>query len=47
MADVILNTSKLTPEDRAAIAAYLKSIPAIRNERPPRPAKTGAPAGSS
>lgn len=28
MADVVANTSRLRPEDRAAIAAYLKAIPA-------------------
>jgi mono/diheme cytochrome c family protein len=32
------NLARLTPEDQAAIAAYLKSLPAIRSERP-------APAG--
>jgi len=29
MADVVENTSKLTPEDRAAIAAYLTKVPAV------------------
>lgn len=29
MAEVIRNTSRLPPEDRAAIAAYLKAIPAV------------------
>ena len=29
MADVVDNMAKLTPEDREAIAAYLKSIPAL------------------
>ncbi len=29
MAEVIRNTSRLSPEDRAAIAAYLKAIPAV------------------
>jgi mono/diheme cytochrome c family protein len=33
MADVAANTGKLSPEDRAAMAAYLKSLP-------PRPGKT-------
>lgn len=28
MADVVANTSRLTPEDRAAMAAYLKAVPA-------------------
>jgi mono/diheme cytochrome c family protein len=37
MARVIKNTSQLSPEDRAAIAAYLKSLPPV--EGPPRPAK--------
>jgi mono/diheme cytochrome c family protein len=32
MAEVIGNTARLTPEDRAAIAAYLKSLPAIPSE---------------
>jgi mono/diheme cytochrome c family protein len=35
MARVIKNTSQLTPEDRAAIAAYVKSLPPV--EGPPRP----------
>ncbi|MEC9368488.1 MAG: cytochrome c [Pseudomonadota bacterium] len=34
MAAVQTNTAKLTAEDRAAIAAYLKSIPAIASSRP-------------
>ncbi len=29
MADVVLNTGQLLPEDRAAIAAYLKAIPPV------------------
>jgi mono/diheme cytochrome c family protein len=37
MARVIKNTSQLSPEDRAAIAAYLKSLPPV--EGPPRPPK--------
>lgn len=37
MAGVIRNTSQLSGEDRKAIAAYLKSLPAV--EGPPRPAK--------
>jgi mono/diheme cytochrome c family protein len=37
MARVIRNTSQLSPEDRAAIAEYLKSLPAV--EGPPRPVK--------
>jgi mono/diheme cytochrome c family protein len=34
MAHVQENLAKLTPEDLAAIAAYLKSLPAIRSDRP-------------
>ena len=34
---VIKNTSQLTPEDRVAMAEYLKSLPAV--EGPPRPKK--------
>ena len=37
MARVIRNTSQLSPEDRAAMAEYLKSLPAV--EGPPRPKK--------
>jgi mono/diheme cytochrome c family protein len=37
MARVIKNTSQLSPEDRAAMADYLKSLPAV--EGPPRPKK--------
>jgi len=37
MARVIRNTSQLSPEDRAAIAEYLKSLPPV--EGPPRPKK--------
>ena len=37
MARVIRNTSQLPPEDRAAMADYLKSLPAV--EGPPRPKK--------
>ena len=29
MTDVVQNTGKLTPEDRAAMAAYLKAVPAL------------------
>lgn len=36
MADVVANTSKLSAEDRAAMAAYLKSLPARPGARPPR-----------
>lgn len=34
MAEVIRNTSRLSDADRAAIAAYLKAIPAVENETP-------------
>jgi mono/diheme cytochrome c family protein len=37
MARVIKNTSQLSPDDRAAIAEYLKSLPPV--EGPPRPKK--------
>ncbi|WP_315798845.1 cytochrome c [Bradyrhizobium sp. SZCCHNRI3043] len=40
MARVIRNTSQLTPEDRKAMAVYLKSLPPV--EGPPKPKK---PAG--
>ena len=39
MARVIRNTSQLSPEDRAAMAEYLKSLPPV--EGPPRPKKAG------
>ena len=39
MARVIKNTSQLSPEDRAAMAEYLKSLPPV--EGPPRPKKKG------
>ncbi len=35
MARVIRNTSQLSAEDRAAIAAYLKSLPPVEGPRPP------------
>ena len=37
MVRVIRNTSQLSPEDRAAIAEYIKSLPPV--EGPPRPKK--------
>ena len=40
MARVIKNTSQLSPEDRAAMAEYLKSLPPV--EGPPRPKKAKA-----
>ncbi len=36
MADVVLNTAKLSAEDRAAMAAYLKSVAAIAGKSPAR-----------
>lgn len=39
MAPVIRNTTQLSDEDRAAMAAYLKSLPAV--EGPPKPARKG------
>ncbi|MDH6230095.1 mono/diheme cytochrome c family protein [Mesorhizobium soli] len=41
MVEVQKNMARLTPEDRAAIAAYLKAIPAHANGYPPRKAKPG------
>ncbi|MGJ5205705.1 c-type cytochrome [Bradyrhizobium sp. HKCCYLR20261] len=38
MARVIRNTSQLTPEDRKAMAVYLKSLPPV--EGPPKPKKS-------
>ncbi|KIZ36606.1 MULTISPECIES: cytochrome c [Rhodopseudomonas] len=40
MARVISNTSQLSVEDRAAMATYLKSLPAV--DGPPRPPRTKA-----
>ncbi len=37
MARIIKNTSQLSPDDRAAIAEYLKSLPPV--DGPPRPSK--------
>jgi mono/diheme cytochrome c family protein len=37
MAEVVGNTSKLTPDDRKAMAAYLKSLPARPGKAPPKP----------
>jgi mono/diheme cytochrome c family protein len=37
MREVVQNTSQLTKEDRAAMAAYIKSLPPV--ESPPRPEK--------
>jgi hypothetical protein len=35
MTKVVKNTSQLAPEDRAAIATYLKSLPAVEGPAPP------------
>jgi mono/diheme cytochrome c family protein len=40
MAPVQKNMAKLTAEDRKAIAAFLKSLPPIKSEKPPSPAPT-------
>jgi mono/diheme cytochrome c family protein len=36
MAPVIRNTSQLRPEDRAAMATYLKSLPPVEGPKPPQ-----------
>src|ERR1700730_1766448 len=41
MARVIRNTSQLSPEDRAAMAEYLKSLPPVDGPPPPRKAAKG------
>jgi mono/diheme cytochrome c family protein len=35
MREVVRNTSQLSPEDRAAMAAYLKTLPSVDGPRPP------------
>jgi mono/diheme cytochrome c family protein len=35
MGGVVRNTSQLTKEDRAAMAAYVKSLPAVEGPKPP------------
>jgi mono/diheme cytochrome c family protein len=35
MAAVVRNTSQLSPEDRSAIAAYIKSLPAVEGPKKP------------
>lgn len=35
MRDVVRNTSQLPPQDRAAMAAYIKSLPPVEGPRPP------------
>jgi mono/diheme cytochrome c family protein len=36
MVDVVRNTAKLSPEDRAAIAVYIKSLPPVEGLKPPK-----------
>ena len=45
MVRVIKNTSQLSPEDRAAIADYLKSLPPV--DGPPRPKQAAKPGDKS
>ena len=45
MVRVIRNTSKLSPQDRDAIANYIKSLPPV--EGPPRPTKKDKDADKS
>lgn len=42
MRPVIKNLAQLTPEDRAAMAAYLKSLPAVDGPTPPKRKQGGA-----
>ena len=35
MTEVVRNTSRLSPEDRAAIAVYIKSLPPVNGPPPP------------
>jgi cytochrome c553 len=37
MGKVVANTAKLSAEDRAAIATYIKSLPPIDGPKPPEP----------
>ena len=37
MGKVVANTAKLSPEDRAAIATYIKSLPPVEGPKPPEP----------
>ena len=37
MAKVVANTGKLSPEDRAAIATYIRSLPPVDGPKPPEP----------
>jgi hypothetical protein len=36
MVPVVRNTSQLTPEDRAAIAVYIKSLPPVEGPKKPK-----------
>ena len=36
MAEVVRNTAQLAADDRAAIAAYIKTLPAVEGPKPPR-----------
>jgi len=36
MVDVVRNTSQLTPDDRAAMAVYIKSLPPVEGLTPPK-----------
>jgi mono/diheme cytochrome c family protein len=35
MTEVVRNTEQLSPQDRAAMAAYIKSLPPVEGEKPP------------
>ena len=35
MVEVVRNTAQLTPDDRAAIAVYIKSLPPVEGRKPP------------
>jgi hypothetical protein len=35
MGKVVANTAKLSPEDRTAIATYIKSLPPVDGPKPP------------
>jgi len=41
MREVVRNTSQLSSEDRAAMAAYLKSLPPVEGPKPPQRAPSG------
>ena len=43
MAKVVANTGKLSAEDRAAIATYIKSLPPVEGPKPPEHKSTGTP----